>query len=64
MRRRALYIEQAIKGLGGLVAAENDVVSRGILLRLSGYLSPKDVEQYRAALGELTGEKSVLVVKA
>ena len=61
---RALYIEQAIKGLGGLVAAENDVVSGGILLRLSGYLSPKDVEQYRSALGELTGEKSVLVVKA
>lgn len=61
---RARYIEQAIISTGGLVAAENDIVSGGILLRLSGYLSTSEVAEYRTTLEELTGERAVLVVKA
>jgi hypothetical protein len=61
---RAHYIEQAIISTGGLVAAENDIVAGGILLRLSGYLSDSAVHEYQDALSALTGQPADLVVKA
>jgi hypothetical protein len=52
--RRAAYIE-AVTQAAPILGAEYDYVSGGVLLRVSGILTPAQARQYEEALQVVTG---------
>jgi hypothetical protein len=53
--RRARYI-QALVQAAPVLGAEYDYVAGGVLLRVSGQLTPAQARQYKRALAAITGE--------
>ncbi|WP_147449602.1 hypothetical protein [Actinomadura pelletieri] len=54
-RARSEYIQQTLGALGGVAGSEYHYVRGGVLLRVSGFLTPGQAKQYETALARVTG---------
>ncbi|RFS82756.1 hypothetical protein D0T12_25305 [Actinomadura spongiicola] len=54
-RARSEYIQQTLGALDGVAGSEYHYVKGGILLRVSGFLTPAQAKQYETALARVTG---------